>query len=125
MTNTVNISRISRHFKTLSWAISIYEGCFFIILSLENVKSSSLLPDWLKVSLNIHDITTFLALVILTSGLAFLVSLAILVKQFGKSLIIWVGGSMLTGPIGPLLAWGEMRKLVKNLSNPSTNIDQK
>jgi hypothetical protein len=37
-----------------------------------------------------------------------------LVKLFNKSILVWIGGAFVTAPIGPIITYYNMSKLVKN-----------
>ena len=54
-----------------------------------------------------------LMLLAVVLGIAFYVCLAALVGLLGKSVLVWVGGAFVVGPIGPLLAWFSMRRIAK------------
>lgn len=48
------------------------------------------------------------------SSIVFYVGLGLLVKRLGKSLLIWIGGALVTTPIGPIVAYMTMLSILKN-----------
>ncbi len=58
----------------------------------------------------------------LIGGLMFYVSLADLVVRLNRSLIVWIGGSIVLAPIGPFVAYFNMRRLVKDTIRSQGNL---
>lgn len=63
--------------------------------------------------LPLRQVGIALNLLALVLGFAFYVFLAALVSLLGKSVLVWVGGAFVAGPIGPLVAWFSMRRIAK------------
>ena len=62
-----------------------------------------------------------LVLVWLVSGLGFYVYLVKLARRLGRSWIIWAGLAFITSPIGPFVAYFNMKELVaRTLAAPTT-----
>jgi hypothetical protein len=63
-----------------------------------------------------HQSSAFFAgllLLMFGGGIAFYVSLGMLAVRLGRSVVLWVGGSMLTSPFGPIFAYVHMQGLVR------------
>lgn len=52
--------------------------------------------------------------VVWLAGVAFWISLGTLARRLGRSVIIWVGLTFITSPIGPVVSYFWMRSLAKN-----------
>jgi len=82
-------------FKRLSYAFWIQVGCFVLPLIADKHLMDTILIGW--------------TLVWIVAGFTYMASLGTLAAGANKSVIAWVGGTILTGPIGFIVSFVRMR----------------
>jgi len=100
------IEPVNKYFKRLGWSLLLW--CLLYILMALVVSSPS------------HDSTLLfrvflllLAVLMFSSAITFYVMLGKLALCFGRSIITWVGLTILTSPFGPFIAYFRMRSLIR------------
>jgi len=68
----------------------------------------------------LKSIRETLVLIMASGGLLFYVFLGVLVTKLKKSLLVWVGGAFVLAPLGPIVAYFGIKRLVAESEN-STN----
>jgi hypothetical protein len=82
------------------------------LLEIAGVALLILLPNSSSRDLSPVDITCIFLLV--GAGVAFYIALGMLAARLGKSWILWVGLTIITKPIGSIIAYFLMRQRVKD-----------
>ena len=97
-------SELARSLAILTWSLAAMCGAFyaFVMLALNKVSNPPDVVSSLLVS------TTILA------GALFYVYLGVLAARLERSVLVWVGLTFITKPIGPIVAYFRMRRLVQN-----------
>lgn len=98
--------RLAEPFRLLTWSLAL---CLVGVLTLYSALDG---PKALMIA-------GFCVWIV--SGFAFYLALGVLASRLGRSWIVWVGMSMITNPIGPIVAYVRMRQLVENATGVATS----
>ena len=103
---------VSISFRRLSWSLaaSLLSFVAVVIFAFNKPLVAALGP------------TAFVAwIVLIFSGISFYVFLGILAVRLKRSPIVWIGISFVFSPIGPFVAYYDMRRLVREVLKASKN----
>lgn len=89
------MDKYKKKYKLLTYAFWTEIGCFFLPLIADKTLMDNILIVW--------------TLVWIASGFTYLYSLGSLASGANKNVFMWVGGTMITGPIGFIVSFVRMR----------------